>query len=206
MSNPVTATNSRLNNRANTSEWIRGIVFTALFGALFIAGSYIKFKIGFSTVPITLQTFAIILAGGLLGATYGFMSIFIVIVLTALGLPLMGEGSGLSKLTGASAGFIWMFPIATFLIGYVCDRLFAAGKRLTPVKMIVLFLATFVLGSLLLYVSGAPWLAHYLHWDLNTTLHKGIYPYLPGDALKAVAGAIVIAALRPVLPRIRPNK
>ncbi|WP_027084391.1 biotin transporter BioY [Cohnella panacarvi] len=204
MSNPITTTN--VNSRANTSEWIRGIVFTALFGALFIAGSYIKFRIGFSTVPITLQTFAVILAGGLLGATYGFMSIFIVILLTALGLPLMGEGSGLSKMTGASAGFIWMFPIAAFLLGWICDKLFAGRSRLTIVRLIVLFLSTFLIGSLLLYVTGAPWLAHYLHWDLDTTLRKGIYVYLPGDVLKSVAGAIVIAALRPVLPKIRPSK
>jgi len=204
MSNPISTTN--VNNRAYTSEWIRGIVFTALFGALFIAGSYIKFKIGFSTVPITLQTFAVILAGGLLGATYGFMSILIVIVLTALGLPLMGEGSGLSKMTGASAGFIWMFPIAAFLLGWVCDKLFAARRKLSIVQLILLFLSTFLIGSLLLYVTGAPWLAHYLKWDLDTTLHKGVYPYLIGDLLKAVAGAIVIAALRPVLPKIRPSK
>ncbi|MFD0671651.1 biotin transporter BioY [Cohnella sp. GCM10027633] len=192
--------------RQNTSEWIKGIVFTALFGALFIAGSYMKIKLGFSAVPITLQTLAVILAGGLLGATYGFLSIFIVIILTATGLPLMGDGAGLSKMTGATAGFIWMFPIAAYLIGFVCDRLFEPGKRLSLPKLIALIVTT-CLASLLLYVTGVPWLAHYSETlTLSTAIDKGMTPFLTGDALKAVAGALVIASLRPVIPAIRPRK
>ncbi|MFC5532542.1 biotin transporter BioY [Cohnella yongneupensis] len=205
MSTPTSATGAK--TRPNTSEWLRGIVFTALFGALFIAGSSIHFNFGTSSVPITLQTFAVILAGGFLGATYGFFSIFIVIVLTALGLPLMGDGTGLSKMSGATAGFIWMFPIAAFLIGWVSDKLFVPGKRLPLPKLIVFIVSTFVLGSLLLYVAGVPWLAHYSKTlDFQGAIDKGMVPYLPGDAVKAVAAALIIATLRPVLPMVRPSK
>lgn len=203
MSLPTSATGAA--TRPNTNEWIRGIVFTALFGALFIAGSYIKFKIGFSTVPITLQTFAVLLAGGMLGATYGFASIAIVVALTAAGLPLMGDGSGLSKLTGATAGFIWMFPIVAFLIGWVSDKLFVPGRRLPPPKVVVLFLVVCI-GALSTYAAGVPWLAHYAHMDVDVALDKGMYPYLPGDLLKAIAATLIIASLRPVVPMIRPSK
>lgn len=189
----------------HTSAWIRGIVFTALFGALFIAGSYLKVKLGFSAVPITLQTLAVILAGGLLGATYGFMSIFIVILLTATGLPLMGEGAGLSKITGPTAGFIWMFPIAAFLIGWVCDKLFDPNKRLPLPRLIALVITGF-LGSLLTYTTGIPWLAHYSETlTLSGAIDKYMLLFLPGDALKAVAGALIIASLRPIIPAIRPR-
>ncbi len=203
MSLPTSATGAA--TRRNANEWIRGIVFTALFGALFIAGSYLKFKIGFSTVPITLQTLAVLLAGGMLGATYGFASIAIVVALTATGLPLMGEGSGLSKLTGATAGFIWMFPVVAFLVGWASDKLFVPGKRLPAPKVVALFLCICA-GALLTYVAGVPWLAHYLHMKFSVALDKGMYPFLPGDLLKAVAATLIIAALRPVVPMVRPNK
>ncbi|WEK56109.1 MAG: biotin transporter BioY [Candidatus Cohnella colombiensis] len=207
MSSSTQSTISTKNTRAATSQWIRGVVFTALFGALFIAGSYLKVSIGFTPVPITLQSLTIMLAGGLLGAVYGFWSIFIVILLTATGLPLMGEGSGLSKIFGATGGFIWMFPFAAFLIGFVTDKLFTERKRLSLPKVILLFVSIFGFGSLLLYVTGIPWLAHFsATLDLQGAIEKGMVPFLTGDLIKAIVATLIIASIRPVLPLIRPQK
>ncbi|MCD9023450.1 biotin transporter BioY [Cohnella silvisoli] len=208
MSNPSTAASTRTS--APTNQWIKGIVYTALFGALFIVATLIKIPLGFTPVPISLGTFAIMLAGGLLGATYGFWSIFIVVALTATGLPFIGGAGGLAKLTGPTAGYIWMYPIAALLIGLVSDALFSKTKKLSRTQQLYLLLAIFGFGSLLLYVSGIPWLAHSLdnskYDTLSGALKAGLYPFLPGDAIKAVVATLVIVSLKPVLPSIRPLK
>jgi len=183
------------------------MVYTALFGALFIAGSFIKINLGFTPVPISLQTFAIMLAGGLLGAVYGFWSIFIVVALTAIGLPLMNGSGGIAQITGPTGGFIWMYPASAFLIGWASDRIFAGRKKLNRVQQLTLLLALFAFGSLLVYISGVPWLAHVVDSEKYDTvtgaLRAGMYPFLPGDAVKAVVATLVILSLKPVLPAIR---
>ena len=201
-SNP-TATGASLQAR-DSSLWIRRVVFVALFGALFIAGSYIKLHLGFTTVPISLQTFAVMLAGGLLGASLGFASIAIVVVLTALGLPLMSGSGGLAQLFGPTGGFIWMFPFSALLIGFVADRLFAPGRRSGRLRPIALLAAAFGFGALLVYASGIPWYAHVSKSvDLSGALSGAMFPFIPGDIAKAVVATIVIVALRPYLPRLR---
>ncbi len=74
---------------------LRGIVFSALMAAILVLFGYISIPIGFSPVPITLQTLAVMLAGGLLGPLYGFLSIALVVILTALGFPLLHGTGGL---------------------------------------------------------------------------------------------------------------
>ncbi|WP_256761291.1 biotin transporter BioY [Cohnella sp. WQ 127256] len=210
MSNQSSSTETSARSSVPTNQWIKGIVFTALFGALFIAGSFIKINLGFTPVPITLQTFTIMLAGGLLGAVYGFWSIFIVVALTALGLPLMNGSGGIAQITGPTGGFIWMFPVSAFLIGWVSDRIFARRKKLNRMQQLSLLLSVFAFGSLLVYVSGIPWLAHVLDnakYDTFTgALRAGMYPYMPGDAIKAVVATFIILSLKPILPTIRPTK
>ncbi|WP_239616880.1 biotin transporter BioY [Cohnella mopanensis] len=208
MSNDVSTSPSATHRTRTNSQWIRGMVYTALFGALFIAGSFIKINLGFTPVPISLQSFTIMLAGGLLGAVYGFWSIFIVVALTAIGLPLMNGSGGIAQITGPTGGFIWMFPVAAFLIGWASDRIFTGRKKLNRLQQLLLLLALFAFGSLLLYVSGVPWLAHVLDSEKYDTvtgaLRAGMYPYLPGDAIKAIVATLVILSLKPVLPAIRP--
>ncbi|TJY43081.1 biotin transporter BioY [Cohnella pontilimi] len=191
---------------AASSQWIRGIVFTALFSALFITGSFVKVNLGF-TVPFSLQTFAVMLAGGFLGAAYGFWSIFIVVALTTLGLPLMNGAGGFAQVFGPTGGYIWMFPVAAFLVGWASDRLFTGRSRLNPVRIVLLLLAVFVFGVMLVYVTGVPWLAHVSEkLDFQGAVEFGMVKFLLGDTIKAVAATLVIAALRPVLPAIRPSK
>jgi biotin transport system substrate-specific component len=208
MSKPTTAPTTH--SSAQTNQWIKGMVYTSLFGALFIVATLVKIPLGFTPIPISLGTFAIMLAGGLLGATYGFWSIFIVVALTATGLPFIGGAGGLAKLTGPSAGYIWMYPVAAWLIGLVSDALFSRRKKLSLSQQWLLLLALFVFGSLLLYVSGIPWLAHSLadpkYDTLSGALKAGLYPFLPGDALKAIVAMVVIVSLKPVLPSIRPTR
>lgn len=210
MSNPSSTVTPSTHTSASTNQWIRGTVFTALFGALFIVATLIKIPLGFTPIPISMGTFAIMLAGGILGARYGFLSIFIVVALTATGLPFIGGAGGIAKLTGPSAGYIWMYPIAALLIGLVSDALFSKRKKLERSQQITLLLALFGFGSLLLYVSGIPWLAHASNnpeYDtLKGALNAGLYPFLPGDAIKAIVATLIIVSIKPILPSIRSRK
>jgi len=198
--NPNTQTAS---SASSPISWIRGVVFTALFAALFIAFSAVQFPVWFTPVPYTLQTLAVMLAGGLLGAFYGFWSIALVIALTATGLPLLHGNGGMSLLTGATAGFIWMFPFAALLIGWASDRLFRNTKSLNRKQLVLLMLSIIAFGILLEYVSGVAWLMQKTGMSLPKALAGACYPFLPGDFAKAIVATMLIRVLRPVLPRLR---
>jgi biotin transport system substrate-specific component len=190
-------------SQTNSVYWIRGIVFTALFAALFSAFSWVKIPLGFTSVPITLQTLAVMLAGGLLGARYGFWSIMIVVILSGIGLPLISANTGLSLLLGFTGGFIWMFPLAALFIGLVSDSLFRNKKTLSRTNFGILLASIFVFGVILEYVGGVPWFAHKANLSISAALKGACYPFLFGDTVKAVVAVFLIRTLRPMLPKFR---
>jgi biotin transport system substrate-specific component len=179
-----------------TGLTLRGVAFSSLFAALVVVFGFVSIPLGFTPVPITLQTLAVMLAGGLLGAGYGFFSLFIVVALTALGFPLLGGKGGISVLLGPTAGYVWMWPIAALLIGWIVQKL----KQKGVVEFLLIFLVMEVFGSLLLYVSGVPWLAHVAKLPFDKAMVAGCYPYLPGDAIKALAATVIVISLRRVFP------
>lgn len=175
---------------------LKGTVFSALFAAMLVVMSLFNIQLGFSPIPISLENMVIMLAGGILGATYGFFSIFTVIFLTALGLPLLHGSGGLSLILGPTGGFIWMYPLSAWLIGFFVSKV--KGKTWRDILLIFLILEVF--GSLLLYVAGVPWLAHVAGYSLQKALLQGCYPFLIGDAIKAVIATIIILPIRQVFP------
>ncbi|WP_409345490.1 biotin transporter BioY [Paenibacillus sp. MBLB4367] len=176
---------------------VKGIVFSALFAALLVVLSYVNLHLGFTPVPIAMETFAVMLAGGILGARYGFFSIALVVVLTALGIPLLHGKGGLPLLTGPTGGFIWAFPFAALFIGLIVPRIKGTNKAVT---FILTFLTIEIFGSLLLYVTGVPWLAHVAHYSWPKALTAGFYPYLPGDAIKALVATVITLQVRQLFP------
>jgi biotin transport system substrate-specific component len=174
----------------------RGLVFSALFAALFVCLSFIEINLGIGPVPITMQNFAVMLMGGLLGARYGFFSIFLIVLLGALGVPVFQGEGGMAKLLGGTGGYIWMYPVAAFLIGLIVTRIKGSGV----VQWILVFLTMEVFGSLLLYVTGVPWLQHVTHWTWDKALALGFYPYLIGDLLKAVLASFIVLQVRKSYP------
>lgn len=175
---------------------IRGMAFSALFGALLVASSYLNIHLGFTPVPISLQNLVVMLAGAILGPLYGFISIALVVVLTALGIPLLHGSGGLPLLLGPTGGFIWAYPFAALLIGWFVQRVKGRG----PVSLVLIFVIMEIFGSFLLYVSGVPWLAHKAGVSLQKAMALGCYPYLPGDAVKAVLATVILVPVRQVFP------
>lgn len=173
---------------------IRGLMMSALFAALLVAFSFVKIHVGTSPVPITLQTLAIMLAGAFLGPLYGFISMLLVVVLTALGLPMLGGSGGMAVLLGATGGYIVMWPVSALLIGLALSRVKGIGWP----AYVLTFLAAELFGSLLVYVTGVPWLAHVAHYSFAKAMALGCYPFLIGDAAKAVITALIAVPIRQV--------
>jgi biotin transport system substrate-specific component len=175
---------------------LRGIVFSALFAAILVLFGYISIPLGFTPVPITLQTLAVMLAGGLLGARYGFLSMALVVVLTAIGFPFLHGVGGMSVLLGPTGGYVFMFPFAALLIGWILPHIRLKGIA----GYIAVFVVIEVFGTLLIYVTGVPWLAHSYGISFSKAMVAGCYPYLVGDMIKALAATLIIAPVKLVFP------
>lgn len=175
---------------------MRGIVFSALFAALLIASSYVNLHLGFSPVPITIENLIVMLTGAILGPLYGFLSVSLVIVLSVIGIPTLHGSSGAALLLGPTGGFIWAYPFAALFIGLIVQRI--KGRSAASIALIWLTLELF--GSLLLYVFGVPWLAHSANLSWQQAMAVGCYPFLVGDAVKAVIAAIIILPVTKAFP------
>ncbi len=178
---------------------VRGLVFSALFAALLVVFGFVTINLGFTPVPITLATFAIMLAGAFLGPWYGFFSVLLVILLSVLGLPLIGGSGGIAIIVGPSAGFVWSWPFAALFIGFFIDKIKGHGLR----TYILTFIIMEVFGSLIMYLPGVPWLQHVLQISFIKAMIMGCYPYLPGDAIKALVATLIVVPIKSVYPTSR---
>ena len=141
-------------------------------------------------VPITGQTFAVLLAGALLGPRLGALAMLAYLGEGLAGLPVFAlahsawtPGSpllpGVPTIVGLSAGFLWSYPFAAALVGGLAER----GWDRKPATT----LAAMLLGSLVIFACGAAWLGHYV--GASRALPLGVWPFLPGDAVKALLAA-----------------
>ncbi|XMB86585.1 biotin transporter BioY [Mycoplasmatota bacterium WC44] len=151
----------------------------AIFPALMIATAGIS--IPMTGAPITLQTLFVLLAGMILGARLGALSMVIYIILGAFGLPVFANFSGgMGVILGPTGGFILAFPIAAFITGLLVKQ----DNKLS-------YLIAGLIASVVIYLMGIPWLSYMLGWRLQETLVT-MSVYFPGDLIKLVL-AIFIA-------------
>ncbi|MGI8868782.1 MAG: biotin transporter BioY [Mycobacteriales bacterium] len=151
-----------------------------LGGAAFVGlAAQLSFHLPGTPVPVSGQTFAVLLAGAALGPARGLLSMALYLLAGGLGLPwYAGHGSGFG---GVSFGYVIGFVLAATVVGGLARR---GGDR-TPLRTA----ATMVLGTLLIYAVGVPWLAASLHTSLPHAVRLGVRPFLAGDALKVIAAA-----------------
>ena len=169
-------------------------VFAALIAASTIWGGY---PLG-GGVPITLQTFAVLLAGTVLGAYRGAAAVLVYLILGTAGAPIFsGHKAGPGVWTGTTAGFLAAFVIAAFVTGWLVERLVARGR-----PSFSGFLGATVIGSFaVIGVIGWSYVALRAHLDFNATL-GALTPFLPGDAIKAFLAAGVASAVNAAYPQI----
>lgn len=154
-------------------------LFTALLAQL-------RIPLGFTPVPITGQTFAALLTGALLGSRLGAAAMLAYITEGTAGLPFFAGGShGPGVLLGPTGGYLVGFVAAAWIVGWLAER---GWDRAIPRA-----LAAMVVGEIVIYLFGLSWLGLVLHWPARL-FQLGLFPFLPGDAVKVAAAALVLPA------------
>jgi len=147
------------------------VVGFALFTALC---AKVRISLPFTPVPITMQTFAVLLAGLLLGRGLGSASMALYLALGVTGLPLFSLGGGLSYLAGPTGGYLIGFLLAAYLVGYLAERGWDRGYGRC--------LAAMLAGELAIYLPGLLWLSRFTPPD--ALFKMGLWPFIPGDLVK----------------------
>ena len=162
-----------------------------LAGTALVAGAaQISISLPFTPVPITGQTFAVLLVGATLGTIRGAASLLLYLWLGVAGAPIYADHAhGWSVVTSASGGYLVGFVLAAALTGFLAERRW--DRRLSS------SIGLMLTGNVVIYLVGLPWLAIVLNTDLEKTLELGLYPFIPGDTFKLyIAAAALPAAWR----------
>ena len=167
------------------------VMTTALvigFALLTALAAQIVIPLPFTPVPITGQTFAVLLAGASLGATAGAASQGLYVLLGAVGLPFYAGGaSGWTVAHGATGGYLVGFIAAAWMVGALAER--------RQDRSVLTAVPAFLFGSVLIHLFGVPWLAATLDVDWMEAASLGSLPFVPGDLVKiALAGLLLPAA------------
>ncbi|WP_134322692.1 biotin transporter BioY [Cumulibacter soli] len=185
---PVESSPSRRRFSAGDIALIAGfaalIAVSAILPAITIAGP----------VPITLQTFAILLTGAVLGPVRGVLAVLLYLAVGLAGLPIFSGGrAGIAVITGPSAGYILAMPLMAALVGYLVSRL-------TRRSAVPIFIAG-VAGTILSHGMGivGMHLRAGLTWSESFTADLAFWP---GDLIKCVLMAIVATAVHRAFPDI----
>jgi biotin transport system substrate-specific component len=156
-----------------------------LAGTLFVAAcAHVSIPLFFTPVPLTLQPFAVLVLGLLLGPRMAFATLTAYLAEGAMGLPVFAPGptglSGLAHLFGPTGGYLMVYPAAAALIAVMwrrSNRNFGWG------------LVSAAAGDALILATGAVWLALWTHGSASVVFTQAVLPFLPGEALKIAAAA-----------------
>lgn len=160
----------------------RDMVTCALFASLIAVLSQISIPLPFTTVPLTMQVFAVALTGIVLGAKKGVISVLTYIIMGAVGMPVFAQFSGgLHVIVGYTGGFIWAFPFMVMIIGYVSQRY--KKPRYIFMSMIVALIIAYILGSMqYAFLAGI---------GLREALVVCVVPFIPVDLIKVTLATTV---------------
>jgi len=154
---------------------VRDVLLILSFSALTALSAQIAFYIG--PVPITGQTFSVLLAGALLGSRRGALSQLTYLGVGAMGAPIFaGWHGGIGVLMGPTGGYLIGFVAAAFVVGFLAER--GWDRRFWSMALAML------IGNIVIYAFGLPWLANFV--PSGSVLAAGLYPFIPGDLTKLV--------------------
>ncbi len=173
--------------RMTTADMTRTAVATAL---ICIAG---PLSIAAGPVPLSMATFAVYLSGTVLGGRRGALATGLYLLIGLIGIPVFsGFTGGFQKLAGVTGGYLVGYLPCAFLSGLGTEKAEASGGsfRLIPAM---------VLGTLALYTLGTAWFVMQTGNGLGAALSLCVLPFLPGDAAKMVAVALLTGPIRKAL-------
>ena len=157
------------------------IVGASLFVA---AAAQVSIPLPFTPVPITGQTFAVLMTGLLLGSRRAALALALYLLEGTFGLPFFAGGAGgYVKLLGPTGGYLWSYPVAAFLTGLLAERGWERRPHGAALAM--------ALGSLIVLTCGSLWLSFFVG-GVAQGFQKGMLPFLPGDSVKIALAATLL--------------
>jgi len=163
---------------------LKPLVFAALFAALTAAVAPFKIPLGFTPVPITLQTLVVLMSGAMLGPYYGALAMILYVVVGVLGLPVFaGGGSGIGAVLGPTGGYLISYFIAAYAIGKIVQM------RKKPAFLD--YVVAMVAGTIIIYVLGAGWGMVVTGLGIAAILAGWVFPFIIGDTIKLLAAAYI---------------
>jgi len=152
--------------------------------SLFIAACA-QFAIQIEPIPITGQTFAVLLTGALLGSRLGAAAVIAYLIEGAIGLPFFAAGgSGIVRFLGPTGGYLVAFPAAAYITGAFAEH--GWDKRYATA------VAAMAIGSALIFAGGWAWVSILTHTPPWAAFKLAVLPFLPGDVIKIALGAAVL--------------
>ena len=169
-----------------TVSWLRDVILIVL-GALFVAAlAQVEIPLPFTPVPITGQTFGVLLVGAALGSKRGAASLTAYLAMGVFGLPFFAGGAhGMEIVLGATGGYLIGFVVAAYVIGLLAERGLERSVRTS--------LLPFFVGTVIIYTCGVAWLTVLLG-SFSKAVAAGLLPFLVGDAIKLVAASLALPA------------
>jgi biotin transport system substrate-specific component len=146
----------------------------------------IAIPLPWTPVPITGQTFGVLLVAALLGARRGAIALTLYLLEGMAGLPVFQPygAPGIARFFGPTAGFLLAYPPAAFATGWLVER--GGGKSMWGL------LAALCSGDVLIFVGGCAWLAAGLNLGWRVAFQQGALPFVPGEIVKIVLIAAVV--------------
>lgn len=174
------------------STAMRNVVLVVLGSITVAVCAQISIPLSFSPVPITGQTFAVLLVGMILGTRMGACALALYLLEGSLGLPVFA--SGFSSLLGPSGGYLWGFCIAAGGVGFLAERGWDRSIVSTFFAMII--------GNILLFIPGLLQLGFVLGWD-KPILKLGLYPFIIGCLIKTTGAAVLLPHVWKIITKTR---
>lgn len=198
MANTTAARQTAQQRRSTATD----LALVATFAALIAVCSVVP---GFSLGPaaITLQTFAILLCGAVLGSARGFLAVLLYLAVGAIGLPVFSGGAaGLAPFAGPTVGYLISFPFAAWLTGFIVERL-PRKKIATSIPLIAV--AGLAANLVFIHTLGPLGLA----WRADMSVGAAFVfdlAFWPGDLIKTLLMALVATAVHRAFPGLLPRR
>jgi len=165
-------------------DWVKSASLVVAFSLLVALSAQVVVPLPFTPVPITLQTFAVLLTGALLGSRLGALALAAYLVEGAVGLPFFrgGNGGWLYLALSPTAGYLLAYPLAAFVTGCLAER----GWD----RKFVTAAAAIALGSMVILCGG--WLGLLRFYSAPQAFALGVAPFIPGDIVKIALAAAAL--------------
>ena len=177
---------------APRSSMLMNVLLVVAASLVTAAAAQLEIRLPFTPVPISGQTFAVLMSGIVLGARRAFAAQMLYLVQGAAGMPFFSGGAaGALHLVGPTGGYLMAFPFAAALTGALAEN---AWDR----KPFTMFL-TMLAGSTIIFVLGLAQLSRYL--PANQLLASGLLPFIPGDIIKSLLATAALPLAWRLVPR-----